>query len=258
MRSRAKRISAGRRFGFLIILQRAENIGKAAAWKCRCICGNELVVRGNTLRSGDKISCGRKHYRGAMIDDVAPAEVRAWRAMINRCHHKKDWKYRIYGALGVKVCDRWYNSVENFISDMGPRPSEKHSIDRYPDPFGNYEPTNCRWATAKEQARNKRSTVKVEVNGKQIPLTQHLEGLDVTEWLVRKRLRQGWTIDDAINTRYLGRPIVGKSRVTRAHLQQKLHDELVRLVPSLAAEEFIKPAWKDPTGWIITTSLDPK
>lgn len=249
MKSRAKRISIGRRFGILTVIRRADNAGKAAAWLCRCTCGTELVVRGNTLRSGDKLSCGRKHYRGSTIDVVARSENRIWRGMIDRCHNPKSPHRRNYGNIGVKVCERWYLSFENFLSDMGPRPSSEHSIDRYPDPFGNYEPMNCRWATRLEQARNKRSTVKVEVNGKQIPLTQHLEGLDVTEWLVRKRLRQGWTIEDAINTPYLGRPIAGKSRVTRTHLQQKLHDELVRLVPSLAAEEFVKPAWKDPTGW---------
>lgn len=77
----------------------------------------------------------------------------SWIAMKWRCKNKKA-KY--HGAVGVKICKRWLNSFENFIKDMGPKPSPSHSIDRYPNPYGDYKPSNCRWATAKEQRRNQR------------------------------------------------------------------------------------------------------
>ncbi|MGC4018924.1 MAG: hypothetical protein QM793_06670 [Muricomes sp.] len=75
--------------------------------------------------------------------------------MRQRCNNPKNTGYYLYGGRGVKVCERWENSFENFIGDMGKAPSEDHSIDRI-NPFGNYEPGNCRWATDKEQANNKR------------------------------------------------------------------------------------------------------
>jgi len=80
-----------------------------------------------------------------------------YRGMLARCYNKKQKSYRAYGAKGVTVCKRWRgeNGWENFLSDMGPRPSIKHSIDRYPNPKGNYKPSNCRWATASEQWHNR-------------------------------------------------------------------------------------------------------
>src|SRR3954470_16361069 len=79
---------------------------------------------------------------------------KSWEGAKQRCYNPNAKKYEIYGAIGVTMCDRWRTSFANFLADMGPRPPG-HSLDRYPDPYGNYEPGNCRWATIKEQRANR-------------------------------------------------------------------------------------------------------
>lgn len=96
------------------------------------------------------------------------------------------------------ICSRWRDSFENFMSDVGPRPSEKHSIDRYPDNNGNYEPGNVRWATASEQARNTRRTVRVTIDGKTVALAEYTEKMKLDHDLVASRLSMGWTIEAAV------------------------------------------------------------
>lgn len=84
------------------------------------------------------------------------SEYNSWRSMIGRCTRTKNNRYERYGGRGIKVCDRWLESFPDFLTDMGPKPTPNHSIDRYPDPDGDYEPGNCRWATREEQEANKR------------------------------------------------------------------------------------------------------
>lgn len=95
-------------------------------------------------------------------------EYLIWAHMKTRCYNKNYKLYHCYGGRGIIVCDRWLNSFENFISDMGKRPTSKHSLDRFPNQNGIYEPENCRWATPKEQQGNRRNNKWIEHNGKRM------------------------------------------------------------------------------------------
>lgn len=96
-----------------------------------------------------------------------PQEYKTWLNIKSRCHNPNADGFSRYGEKGIKVCSRWRRSFAAFFADMGPRPSLKHSIDRYPKTDGNYDPDNCRWATSKQQAQNRRNTRIVEFRGQQ-------------------------------------------------------------------------------------------
>ena len=131
-------------------------------WLASCDCGRLTVVGGSRLRSGNTKSCGCRNSEVAEArvlihghgrhDDLSP-EYRTWKAMRQRCMNPRAKNYRHYGGRGITVCERW-NTFTNFLADMGPKPKGR-SIDRINND-GNYEPSNCRWATPKEQAKNTR------------------------------------------------------------------------------------------------------
>jgi hypothetical protein len=151
----------GRRFGRWVVLGNPTSDGKRLYWLCRCDCGIERVVASNNLCSGGSVSCGcwqRKvvtRHGNTSVHGKTP-EYRVWSGMRCRCTNPRSNRFASYGGRGIVVCERW-QVFENFLEDMGPRPSPRHSIDRINN-NGNYEPSNCRWATPSEQSRNQRST----------------------------------------------------------------------------------------------------
>ncbi len=130
-------------------------------------------------------------------------EKLAWRCMIARCENPKQTRFERWGGRGIKICRRWRDSFQNFFADVGPRPSPDHSIERV-DNDGHYEPKNVRWATSKEQARNRVSTFFVEFRGETRPLVEFVERFDLNYWGVYRRIHSyGWSVDEAL-TRPLG------------------------------------------------------
>lgn len=194
---------AGQQFGRLIVLAFSQMTRKRARWKCLCECGKECVVDGTKLRTGHTQSCGCYQIDKMIAlktthQSIHLPEYHAWSAMNQRCTNENYEHYASYGGRGISVCERWRDSFENFYADMGPRPSRKHSLDRYPNQNGNYEPDNCRWATVKEQSRNRRSNHMLEWNGKSQCITEWAEETGIAYGTIQERLHLGWSIEDAI------------------------------------------------------------
>ena len=155
-----RKFKNGQVFGRLTLTKAyAELRGRFWCHELKCECGNITTVHGSSLTSGATKSCGcfnaeQRFGRNKTHGKTHSLAYISWAGMIQRCTNPKATKVKRYSARGIKVCDRWLNSFENFYADMGDRPSTKYSLDRI-DNDGNYEPTNCRWATAVEQGRNK-------------------------------------------------------------------------------------------------------
>ena len=170
-----------------------------ALWLCRCQCGNEKKMISQSLRNGQSKSCGcyAKDIKSIISTKHGHAKIRSseyliYHAMLDRCYNKNHREYANYGGRGIRICDRWLKSFEYFLMDMGMRPSNKHSIDRFPNNDGNYEPANCRWATSSEQTRNTTRNIWIEYNGEKMVL-------------------QDWAIKFGVDNRRLGEQLKIKS-----------------------------------------------
>jgi hypothetical protein len=200
----------GQVFGRLTILSRSPRVSKEGAfWLCQCSCGKQKVINGRNIVGGKSISCGcvRKeqlvsrlttHGRKPRGRKTCPV-YKAWQNIISRCHNPRKPDFARYGARGITVCDRWRESFENFLADMGERPSPKHSIDRI-DNNGNYEPGNCRWATNSEQQRNKRTNRLITIDGITHCVVEWAEIKGIPGNNINARLHEGWSDYDAVMT----------------------------------------------------------
>lgn len=171
-----------------------------ALWQCGCECGNKVISSSGHLTSGHTQSCGC-----LMIDRIKEASTthgmthtaiyRLWCTMHDRCYNKNCKKYKDYGARGIVVCERWHD-VKNFVEDMGERPQGK-TLNRINND-GNYEPTNCEWATPLEQANNKRNNRWITYNGETLTVAQWGRKAGINPAAIIKRLFRGWSIKKAL------------------------------------------------------------
>ena len=166
---------------------------------CRCKCGQVKEVIFRSIREGTSKSCGcycielaTKH--GHASDGHLTEIYMVWSSMIRRCN---DLNNKTYGGRGIKVCERWLD-FNNFYSDMGDRPSEKHSLDRYPNNNGDYEPSNCRWATRIEQSRNRRSNRLIEFQGETKCLKEWAEQMNINRSTIIQRINKGESIEESL------------------------------------------------------------
>lgn len=194
-------------FGELSVTNFSHTTGLKRYWNCVCSCGSVSCVDGGSLRSGNTKSCGHNSANTARVNGMkafkhgenrSVPEYIAWGNIKRRCAAPSDISYPHYGARGITMCDSWLNSYENFLADMGRKPTAAHSIDRI-DPTGNYEPTNCRWATRIEQGRNKTNNRMLTHNGTTKTLAAWAEDAGVSYSIFAGRVRHGWSMDSALS-----------------------------------------------------------
>ncbi len=187
----------GQSFGKLVVRRIAHRRGEKRMWECDCSCGQTCFATANELRSGKRLSCGC-FSRESLLARITtnggasrahPIEYKCWRSMRRRCDNPTVKFFHNYGGRGIRVCKRWDDSFDNFFADMGPRPSPKHSIDRYPNNNGNYEPGNCRWATAKEQRRNQRNNHILTLGERSQTVTDWAEELGLDRATITNRVK---------------------------------------------------------------------
>lgn len=184
----------GQKIGLLTIIKisGADSKGRKRFF-CLCECGATTDVAAYSVASGYTKSCGHLAFIGTHTThgmSKSPeyrGEYQAWCGMRDRVNNVNGQNYRDYGGRGIRIDERW-NSFNNFLNDVGRRPSKKHSLDRI-NVNGNYEPSNCRWATVSEQARNKRNTVRVEYMGRVMILQEWANELGVKSSTMSRIIR---------------------------------------------------------------------
>lgn len=169
--------------------------------KCKCSCGTEREVRLRSIKSGDSISCGCHRKEAARNTHTTHGmsntpEYCVWESMRQRCYDKNCECYHRYGGRGIRVCVRW-RLFENFISDMGKRPTDKHSIERV-DNECNYKPDNCVWATQEQQQNNRRTNRLVTAFGRTQNVMQWSRELGVSYSVIIWRLNNNWPNEKAL------------------------------------------------------------
>lgn len=197
----------GKRFGRLIVLSESHIRNKKIYWNCICDCRAACKVEAQKLRIGHTRSCGclqreiissSNYLHGNAPRGHQSQEYSTWLNMRQRCSRESNDDYALYGGRGIKVCRRWEESFSAFLSDMGPKPVPDLSIDRK-DSDGDYEPGNCRWATAIEQANNTRTNRRITYAGETRTLAEWARRAGLPYNTLRRRLNRGWSISDTLS-----------------------------------------------------------
>lgn len=167
-----------------------------------CSCGDKQErLLSNMRRRGTKgcNSCVTKHIsKGNETHKLSSHSLyKTYRGMVSRCYNKHHPSYHRYGERGIKVCDRWLKSFENFLKDVGGKPNKNYTLDRK-DNDGHYEPSNCRWATQKQQCNNFSNNHIVEYENKEYTISELADKIGVKQNTLTYRLRRGWSLHEAV------------------------------------------------------------
>lgn len=201
----------GLAFGRITVIRRSSSARSDGCrmWDCVCECGTRTVVGGTQLVTGKTLSCGcygrevSSHTKithgethSCRRNQKPSGEYNSYHAAKNRCQSPGNMSYHLYGGRGIEFR---FTSFEQFLQVVGRRPTPKHSIDRYPDKNGHYEPGNVRWATSKQQIRNRRTTVVLVYRGHPVPLADLSEMSGIAGKTILGRVRLGWCVDCAVD-----------------------------------------------------------
>jgi hypothetical protein len=191
---------------WLVVSRGPNTTNGQAQWNCKCDCGNEKLLKAIVLNKRKSQSCGclklEQLIKRSTKHGYSPSKNRSdtytiWAKIIQRCTNINDKAYPNYGERGITICDEWLNFV-NFLQDMGERPSKQHSIDRIDNSKG-YNKENCRWATSKEQGRNKRNNILLTFQNETLTVSEWCEKLNLPEKHIRARLKLGWSHEDTLS-----------------------------------------------------------
>ena len=205
--ARSAKESIGETFGRLTVIGVGHAIlGKRmrAVVTAKCSCGRMWVGEITPLRSGETKSCGCWNIdaltnRNRTHGMSGTAEHNTWKAIKKRCYSASAGDFHLYQGKGIKVCERWIDSFENFYSDMGAKPSAAHSIERR-DSSKDYEPSNCYWATPLQQARNTSRNVIHTYKGCSKTLKEWCDELHLPFYSIKSRIADGWPVSKAFET----------------------------------------------------------
>lgn len=202
----AEKIEAvGQRYNRWTLVRRVS----AGRWLCRCECGTEREKPVRSLRAGASRSCGclaREASRtantthGESLRHTTSPELNSWSNMMQRCYNVRHEKYALYGGRGIVVCERWRSSFPSFLADLGRKPSPRHTLDRI-NVDGNYEPGNCRWATAREQTLNRRATRWITFGGQTKCLEDWARDIGIGPVALSRRIATLGLVPEAFSAR---------------------------------------------------------
>lgn len=203
MKNYKPHFKVGDQIGRLTIKEINLRIDGRLAVLCDCSCGKEIFTRESHIKIGRVSSCGcfKKDYLSKKSKTHGLShtpEHKTWLAIHQRCNNPNNPDYHNYGGRGLKVSEKW-DKFEDFLRDMGIRPTDRHSIERKNNELG-YSPENCIWATSKEQSRNKRSNRFVTAMGKTQTIVEWSEEIGISFQLISKRLQRGWSEEKSITT----------------------------------------------------------
>lgn len=185
----------GQRYGNLLVLSKSSNRkNNHILWNCICDCGNKVEVTTSNIRSSTK-SCGCLNHKYITHGKTKTKAHRVWMAMKTRCNNKSQACYKYYGGKGIQVCQRWSESFEMFLLDMG-EPSDGMTLDRI-DVNGNYEPANCRWADSKTQSRNRSDNRNIEFNGVSMCMKDWADKAGIAHSTMQYRIKN-WPLAKAL------------------------------------------------------------